>query len=302
MGSAVRLFKSRLRSLASGRAAADMLFAPPGVAAGFANGADGRSRAHVSDCYEFAYVAKGRAKVVTPDRTFELTPKRVLLIASHVCHEERPARSDAPYVMFWCAVDENWARLDQSSYRPPGPRKAGPALELLGRTDVANIANAIAVELQNREDGWHRCAEGLLSYLSFILIRRLSRGSSKDPKPSESPTIDGDPRACRIIQSALAYCEAHFWERIRIKDVAEAVGYSPTYVGRLFASHLGHSVSEHLRRLRINAAKTALERSEAPVSEIAGWLGYRDPANFTHAFTRAAGVSPKTYRERLRGL
>ena len=38
------------------------------------------------------------------------------------------------------------------------------------------------------------------------------------------------------------------------------------------------------------------------ITEIARSLGYRDPSHFSHSFTRATGMSPKAYRDRLRNL
>jgi len=45
-----------------------------------------------------------------------------------------------------------------------------------------------------------------------------------------------------------------------------------------------------------------LESSEMSIGEIARSLGYTGPSHFSHAFTRATDLSPKAYRERLRGM
>ena len=39
-----------------------------------------------------------------------------------------------------------------------------------------------------------------------------------------------------------------------------------------------------------------LEDTDAKITDIAFELGYGDPTNFTHAFRRWAGVSPRIYR------
>jgi AraC-like DNA-binding protein len=113
--------------------------------------------------------------------------------------------------------------------------------------------------------------------------------------------MSADPRAWRIIQAALGYCEANFRRPLRLAEVASAVGYSPSYLSRMVSSHLGYTLSDHLRQLRVSAARDLLENSEMTISEIARSLGYADPAHFSHAFSRAEGLSPKGYRERLWG-
>jgi len=295
----VELFKKRLLSMSATRESERIFFATPLPSNSVGDASD---LPHTSDSHEFGLVASGRARIRTAAETFHLTPKDLLVIAPRVAHDEEPTDKRRGYTMFWCSTDANWARVGQTFYSPKSGWRSGPGVELFGRTDVGNIAVAVAAELRHRDEGWHDCVESLLRYLSYILVRRLSHGKLKDTVPTESPTIDGDPRACRVVQTALQFCEDNHWARIGLRDVAGAVGYSPSYVSRLFASHLGCTVSEHIRELRMKAAKNMLERSEAPVSEIGRWLGYRDPANFTHAFTRAVGIPPKTYREHLRGL
>ena len=295
----VELLKERLLCMSARRKADRIFFSTPLPPA---SASDTSDLPHMSDSHEFGLVAAGCVTLRTPDAAYRLTPADLLVMAPHVAHAEEPTDKRRAYTMFWCSAEENWARVGQTLYAPKSGWRSGPGIELFGRTDVGNIAIGIAAELHHRDEGWHECVEGLLRYLSYILVRRLTHGKLKDAAPQESPTINGDPRACRVIQTALQFCDENHWERIGLKDVAEAVGYSPSYVSRLFASHLGCTVSEHLRYLRMKAAKSMLERSEAPISEIGRWLGYRDPANFTHAFTRAVGMSPKTYREHLRGL
>lgn len=47
-------------------------------------------------------------------------------------------------------------------------------------------------------------------------------------------------------------------------------------------------------------AERLLAHSGQSIEEIAGWIGFADPANFTHAFRRWTGVTPSEWRERVR--
>ncbi len=165
-----------------------------------------------------------------------------------------------------------------------------------GRTNVENIIAAVSAELASREWGWLQNVHHLLAYLSSLLVRRIRRGSAMQLRSSESPTISADPRVWRILQGALQFCEANFRQPIRLGDVASAVGYSPTYLSRVFSSHLGRSVSEHLLGLRMTAAKQSLRNTDQSIAEIAASLGYSDHSHFSRAFAHAAGVSPKDFR------
>jgi AraC-like DNA-binding protein len=259
-------------------------------------------REHTSDGHEFAFVMKGSVRVNVPGESFELSPGRLLLIGRDVTHSESPCDPPVAYVMCWCYADHTYARLDQTAHTPPRAWRAGPSIELIGRTNVENIATAVGTEIVHRDWGWERSARGLLNYMCSILMRRLFRGSVVRLRPDESPTISADPRTWRVIQAALQYCDANFRRPLRLADVAAAVGYSPSHLSRLISTHLGRSLSDHIRNLRMEAGQHMLESSDMAISEIARALGYADPSHFSHAFHRAAGVSPKAYRERFRGL
>jgi AraC-like DNA-binding protein len=48
--------------------------------------------------------------------------------------------------------------------------------------------------------------------------------------------------------------------------------------------------------VRLELARSYLTTSQLPVTEIAGLLGYEDPANFRRAFRRLQGQAPAAYR------
>jgi len=259
-------------------------------------------RTHASEGHEIAAVTEGRACIITPSETFDLSPGRLLFIDRGVEHAELPCESSSPYVLFWCYCDSTYARLDQTSYTPPSTYQAGPAIELPGRSSIIGIADAISYELQHRDSDWDCAVFCLLNYLRCVLTRRLHAGHLVRLRPIESPAICVEPRTWRIIQAALQYCDTNFRSNIRVADVAKAVGYSASHLSSLFSCYVGHSLADYIRDLRIRSAQDLLEKSDLTISEIAHAVGYKDPAHFTRAFTRRQGIAPKRYRENLRGV
>jgi len=294
-----QLVEARLRALAVRRPARDILYAAgePGSRP-YVVETPGH---HVSVFYEFAFVLKGRSRIVTPGRIIDLAPGQLLVVGRGVEHEEIAPEPPSDYRAFWLAIDGAVARLDDCIYMPKETYTIGPRLLLSGSTDIESIAAAIEAELGRRDWGWAQSVHGLLKYLSCILIRRLRRVTAADLRHAEALTISADPRIWRAMRAALQYCEANFRRPLRIADVASAVGYSPDYLGHLFSKYLGSSFSDYIHGIRISAAKGLLEKRDLTISQIADSLGYTDPSNFSHAFTRATGASPRVYRGRLSG-
>jgi AraC-like DNA-binding protein len=100
---------------------------------------------------------------------------------------------------------------------------------------------------------------------------------------------------CLAIRSLLAEQRPH------VELVAAAAGWSPRTLQRRLAE-AGWTFSGLLDRCRMERARELLARSELRAIDVAYELGYHDPANFTRAFRRWSGVTPRDYRRHVSGL
>jgi transcriptional regulator GlxA family with amidase domain len=82
-----------------------------------------------------------------------------------------------------------------------------------------------------------------------------------------------------------------------IDRLAHAVAMSPRTFTRRFRRATGNSPIEYIQRVRIEAAKRALESGDR-VSVVAGRVGYDDASSFRRLFSRLVGLSPADYRAR----
>jgi AraC-like DNA-binding protein len=107
------------------------------------------------------------------------------------------------------------------------------------------------------------------------------------------------------LQAIKAYVNANIGPYpISIEDVAAGQGVSTRYVRKLFEAE-GLSFTNYVieRRLaRAHALLTEPVRVPAPVSAIAYDVGFGDLSNFVRTFHRAAGLSPKKFRQASRGM
>jgi AraC-like DNA-binding protein len=302
MLSTERLFERRVRELGARRPASKLRFAGEGVQTHFASYSPYTFDPHVAGRHEFVFAVSGRARISTPREDFAIEAGDLLLIAPGVDHGEMPAEQPSSYVLCWCVLDQSYAMLLHTTYSVGTSwTLGGPHLELHGRTNVQSIAIAVGVELTNRAWGWQAAAQSLLRYLSCVLVRRIRRGYGSQLAPVESPTVAHDPAAWEVVQNALQHCRANSHRRLRVADVARAVGYSSSRLSHLFSAYIGQSVADHVRSLRMARARDLLETTDLTVSEVARRVGYGDPAHFSRAFKRSERVSPNAFRQRLRG-
>ena len=297
-----RFFEKRVLALAAERLAARLLRAGTRARRGGMERGVSSLHTHTTPAHELVYAVQGRARVLTPTESFRLSRGELLLIEPGVEHGEAPLQAPRPYRLFWLELYRSEAFLSETTYSTARGWRAGPTMDLPGRTDLQNLTTAIASELASRSWAWEDSVGALLRYLVCILVRRIRRGSLVHFLPRESPTIASDPRTWQAVQDALQFCRAHYRGRIRLADVAAAVGYSPAHLNHLFSTNLGHSVSDHVRQLRLGAARDLLENTSLPIAVISRSVGYGDPAHFTRAFSRAHKMAPKAYRQRSQPL
>ena len=296
------LFKIRLAQVGAETEPGQIIHggAAPGAESCEANVRGGRP--HFASRYELVRAVRGKALIALPNREVELKAGDLLLIDKGVEYAETAANPPREYELFRCHVHRNVALLSQTTFSPPSTLKTLGPLELTGRTDLESIAVAISCELAGREWGWESSVRGLLRYLSSILVRQLAHNGTLELGLAESPAAKDDRHSWSIIHSVLEYCETNYRRQVSLREVAGAVGYSPSYVSRLVSRHLGRSLSGHLRELRMATARHLLESPNTSVRDVSQALGYTDPAHFSRAFSRAIGLSPQSYRRRLGGL
>jgi AraC-like DNA-binding protein/mannose-6-phosphate isomerase-like protein (cupin superfamily) len=293
-GASWRLFEDRIQEFLAARAEEDYLRAAAAAPGSRARRATTVTR-HTSDCHEFFLVAEGRALLETPGGAYELTPGKLLLIEPGVEHEELPASPDDSYLIFCIMARGTTADLYQTLYLPHAEEDTLRShLGLVGSEPVAAVAGLIGAELEQRREGWREAADHLIQYLGRVLQRRFASGSFGYREWALATEFGRQP----ALQAALFYCAANLRRAVRLEDVAAAVGYSPSYLSRMFTSQLGASFSDHLRTLRMGIATSLLLHSALPVREIAQRVGYAYPWHFTRAFRQATGLSPREFRRR----
>ena len=93
--------------------------------------------------------------------------------------------------------------------------------------------------------------------------------------------------------------EAHFLEHWRVADYAKALGMSPTHLSRIARAATGEPASRLIDARVIREARRNLAYTTLGVSTIAYALGFADPAHFSRVFSRATGLSPRAFRQRV---
>lgn len=98
----------------------------------------------------------------------------------------------------------------------------------------------------------------------------------------------------------LLYLQKHLHDELDLDTLAKIGAYSSFHFHRIFHAHVGESLAQYIRRLRIEHAAGSLSRTDRSIIEIAFECGYESHEAFSRAFKRQFSCSPKTFRKEHR--
>jgi AraC family transcriptional regulator len=133
--------------------------------------------------------------------------------------------------------------------------------------------------------------------VGLMLARRFVDAVSGPERSNRAPSAVDRRRA---VETAL-WIDAHSHTAIGLDDAARHAGLSPFHFLRIFSGVLGVTPHQYLVRSRLRHAARLLADEERAVTDIAFDVGFADLSNFVRTFHRAAGVSPRGFRNAARG-
>jgi transcriptional regulator GlxA family with amidase domain len=100
------------------------------------------------------------------------------------------------------------------------------------------------------------------------------------------------------IKKAQQFIEINIDKKIFIEHLADKFGVGRRNFDRRFIKATYTTPAEYVQRVKIEAAKKALELSRKTINEVMYEVGYTDPKAFREVFKKCAGLSPLEYRNK----
>jgi AraC-like DNA-binding protein len=113
---------------------------------------------------------------------------------------------------------------------------------------------------------------------------------------ARSGLLENTEEANVVATQAQTYIRLNYDRPLSAGKVAEAIGYNPDYLGRIYHKVYGCTLTEAIHRRRIHVACDHLMESDHTIEQIALTCGYADPDYFRRIFRRVMGTSPGNYR------
>lgn len=132
-----------------------------------------------------------------------------------------------------------------------------------------------------------------LESLCLELISEALASLSEERVGAEQGASKLRPRDLRRMQELRELLESGVADEWDMDMITRHIGMNPTSLQRLFRQAFGTTVFEYLRKYRLQRAYEALVSGGLTVAQAAEFAGYNSAANFSTAFRRKYGMSPR---------
>ena len=151
--------------------------------------------------------------------------------------------------------------------------------------DFSNIIKNMDSLSEKRDFGFQIMIKSNLFKLFYILIQNMKAAQSKYNKKSEEK-----------VKEIISYIHEHYYEDIKLKEVADFCNYSPSHFMRFFKEHLHTSFTKYLNDYRLIQAKKLLSESDLSVLEVAEKCGFNNISYFNRLFKKKYSLTPRELR------
>ncbi len=141
--------------------------------------------------------------------------------------------------------------------------------------------------------------EFIICYLKQLLLSlvRQARSGVEPPREQKLVTVNCESA---VVDQAMAYVEAHIYNRLTVSEVASHVNVSASHLSALFQKSLHISPSEYFRRRKLEKSKALIREGNLNFTEIAEKLSYASVHHFSNQFKSTYGISPTEYSRSLK--
>ncbi|MBQ2967867.1 MAG: helix-turn-helix transcriptional regulator [Clostridia bacterium] len=139
---------------------------------------------------------------------------------------------------------------------------------------------------------WADSVSGWFELMAFLTRFTVVRLLSEHLKLS--------PAQYRYVEEIKRYIHHHASEKIYIKNIADSLSLSESYIHRLFRTATGHTLSFYINSIKIKNAAEYIQKYNASASDAARSVGIEDSLYFSRLFKKHYNISVTEYKKQIK--
>jgi len=248
----------------------------------------GRIRAHRHrDLFQILMLQQGEARIEVDQSQFNLSQPTVITLPPGYVHGFEFFDGTDGYILtlalpLLSLADDgsgfSFMALDPLVIPLSGQNRAA--------AQIQNLIQMLALEL-TEPDNWRT---EICGHLVRALLIWLQRATQDLDKSKADQSLSTQLRDFRHL------VELHYLEHLDLTDYAERLQCSVATLNRHCRKHLGVTAQELIHQRLNQEARRRLSFTQRTLEQLAGELGFDDPAYFSRFFKRLNGQTPSQYR------
>ena len=249
-------------------------------------GGDWHSVPHTHNHMELFFIVGGKGQFLIEDQLYPVGINHLVIINPNIVHTEVSLNAQPLEYIVLGIEGIQLAGSDVSD-------RQFSILDHYESVEISGCLRNILREMEQKNTGYEDVCQAYME----ILIIRLMRSTAL-AVPAEAQTVSAN-RQCAAVRR---YIDLHFKEPLTLEQLAEEGHMNKFYLSHAFKREYGVSPINYLIAKRIEESKYLLAETDLSMSQIAQLLGFSSLSYFSQVFQRTQAVSPKEYRQHLRGM
>ena len=247
--------------------------------------------------YELVYVSSGSLMVVSEDYTGTLDKNMLIIHRAGEHHFLKCSSGNEPTVIiigFTCSGGNIDKFSSSPVYLDDGEIKKLAEIVKEGRNVFAPPYDVPKYDMKKKKNppfGAEQMLKNLLEYFLIGLFRKTN-----------SPVEEETGALSRLTANEIiSYIDDNYKERITLDELAFLFRTNRSTLCKVFKSNTGKTISEYVGDKKLAAAKKKITQTDKTLTEIAEELNFESIHYFTRFFKKHLGISPREYRNRVKG-
>ena len=249
-------------------------------------GGDWHSVPHTHNHMELFFIVGGKGQFLIQDALYPVDVNNLVIINPNITHTEVSLNAQPLEYIVLGIEGVELVTAENAN---------GPfcILDHYESVEISSCLRNILREMEQKNTGYEDVCQAYME----ILIIRLMRNTAL-AVPAEPQVVSAN-RQCAAVRR---YIDLHFKESLTLDQLAQEAHMNKYYLSHAFKREYGVSPINYLISRRIEESKYLLAETDLSMSQIAQLLGFSSLSYFSQVFHRTQAVSPKEYRQNLKGL
>ncbi|MBB6481119.1 helix-turn-helix domain-containing protein [Spirochaeta isovalerica] len=167
------------------------------------------------------------------------------------------------------------------------------------RTFSTRLDDPATKGMIKREEVPFGCEHMIKLHLEELLIRLIRRDSDVSGPDRLTGTIEQRTKEVAF-NKVVNFMEDNLASSFEICDLCRSVGYSRSYLHRIFKERTGQSVMEYYKRVKIERVKQMIREGSNNFTQICDELDFTSLQHFSRVFKRYVGMTPSEYSQSVK--